>query len=303
MISKPRLLHQKLKRIKYIQEELNKSAYSPNENSGYHQADDFPSTSYNKFLNYFEAQHIDKQINQMDKQWKKVLMQMLTHPHISEDQEMRALQSTCPWISSVAKTVLTAKKTTNINKEEKQESREDLDKVYYANNKAYPEKSDVGKPHPTDQDKVGHQLQGETKKPVWSHPPELVEHHKKEILKNFNNFNLSHEGKKKMVGLMTHLWDDPDAGVMTSGTTQGSRGDFSELRVRHLHNASKNRFGYKIKEQNNGDLQIHAPRHSKGDSHVITKTVWNWDGKTLKSEHKDPIGNIIGQGEYSYGKE
>lgn len=296
-LAKSRIIVEKLNKIKHLNQELRKSV-SANTEGGFHREDDFPAHAFDNFINYFEHKHASGEDVNMNKQWKKVLVQMLTHPEISKEQEAQAQNSTCPHIASVARVVLCAK---NSQKPQKSNLSEDLDKVYYVNNRPFPEDSDVNQPHPTDRDKVGHQT-ADSQKNVWAHTPELVEHHKSEILRNFNKLGLSQPGKKNLVNLMTHLWDDPDAGVMVSGTTPGSQGDFSELRVRHLHNAAKGRFGYQLKEQQNGNIQIHAPRHSKGTRSDTSKTVWTWDGNTLKSEHKDPIGNTIAQGEYNYGK-
>lgn len=173
---------------------------------------------------------------------------------------------------------------------------DDLKKVYYVKGHPLPEKVDVGKPHPTDPNLIGHQ--DKLGNAVWSHTPDLRDKHAANIIGNFDKVNMTPKGKSNLLLLAKHIAGDPDNGVMASGTTSGHVGDFSEPRLRHISSAMSGRSGYKMSEGEDGSVNITAPRHSSGKKSGSNSTTWNFNGKKLKSFHKNPIGDITSQGEY-----
>ena len=162
-----------------------------------------------------------------------------------------------------------------------------------------PEKSDIGEPHPTDKNQIGHV--SKLNQIVWSHTPTLVASQENSIKKYGHTAKLSPSGSAKAAALYYHLHDDPDKGVMASGTTTGHQGDFKELRMRHLHNAIMKRPGSSISEDKNGII-IEADRHSGNEKNTGAATTWHWDGKTLKSFHENPISGNTSEGSYTYDK-
>jgi len=162
-----------------------------------------------------------------------------------------------------------------------------------------PEKSDIGEPHPTDDNQVGHV--SKLNKIVWSHTPTLVANQENNIKRYGHTANLSPSGGAKAAALYYHLHDDPDKGVMAGGTTTGHQGDFKELRMRHLHNAIMKKKGGSIREDKNGII-IEADRHSGNEKNAGASTAWHWDGKTLKSFHENPISGETSEGSYTYDK-
>lgn len=173
-------------------------------------------------------------------------------------------------------------------------SSEKLEKVYYRGNNAYPEHTDNKKSHPENQDLVGHKARNGQM--VWSHSPELRQRHADSIYDNFHKIShLSDSAKQNLATLTKHVFNDPDNGVMASGTS-GKKGH-SELRLRHLNNAMTGKYGTTLQETPNGGIQIKQKRHSTTGRSPIASTTWHFDGKKLKSFGKCPKGNVLKQGE------
>lgn len=188
----------------------------------------------------------------------------------------------------------------NFIKENELKKDDDLEKVYYKNGRAIPEKSDHGKPHPENDHKVGHI--DKTGNPTWAYSKDVNERHAKKIMDNFNGLKMSPHGKTKLQKLIVHIAKDPDNHALVSGTTPNAEGKFKELRLRHLSNAMTGRGGSHVKELEDGSIEIHAPRHTQNPKYQGESTTWHFDGKKLKSTHKNPIGNIVSEGGYSFEK-
>jgi hypothetical protein len=175
------------------------------------------------------------------------------------------------------------------------ENKQDLEKAYQFNGNWLPEKSDKGKPHPVNADLVGHiDASGN---PAWSHNSEVMGRSVSKIKNNIHKLNMSDMAKNKLAKLILHVMQDPDRGVMTSGTHPNKVGDFSELRIRHLGNALAGHPDYSISEDN-GNVVLQAGRHGKSPA----VTNWHFDGKTLKSFHKEPIRGTTKEGALDYNQ-
>ena len=130
-----------------------------------------------------------------------------------------------------------------------------------------------------------------------AHPPKILDAHFDKVPGLIDQSQYSPSAKKHLLSLYSAFAKDPDAGSLRSGTTTKAVGDFSELRIRHLHNVLNKHPDYSL-EETPGGIKITAARHSQNSPEETT--TWHFNGKTLKSVTKNPISGKTRMGSCNY---
>lgn len=182
-----------------------------------------------------------------------------------------------------------------------------LKKAFKARGTWYPEESDPdGLTHPEVSNRV--KTTASNGKPVWRYDNDTSDRHEQMFMNNYQRFarnsNLSRNGHNLLLSAIKRLVRDPDKHVIGSGTSNHPDPNHKELRLRHLSMAMNGSPGYSIFEQD-GNLHIKAPRHSKRRGSEGGYSHWTWNGNEMShkeikpdssSQQKRPIRGIIKRG-------